>query len=181
MILNNTHDEDALYNNANIYSGDLEWIPEGDQRERLGDVRPLHDDILIAKLRPGQEIEMDLICEKGIGKTHAKWSPVCTAYYRLVPDIRIDEPIEGEDAIELKKLCPNLFDVKDGKAVVIDPRSCDTSRECLRHDKFANKINLGRIKDQFEFHVESLGQYKPQEIVLESLQILKEKANKWQH
>jgi DNA-directed RNA polymerase I and III subunit RPAC1 len=33
---------------------------------------------------------MDLICEKGIGKTHAKWSPVCTAFYRLLPDIRFE-------------------------------------------------------------------------------------------
>jgi DNA-directed RNA polymerase I and III subunit RPAC1 len=30
MVLNNTHDEDTLYNNANVYSGDLEWIPMGD-------------------------------------------------------------------------------------------------------------------------------------------------------
>lgn len=117
-ILNDTHDDEQLYHNANVYSGDLEWIPVGDQKERLGDVRPLHDDILIAKLRPGQEIEMDLICEKGIGKTHAKWSPVCTAYYRLLPDIKFelgDEgPITGEDAQELKKVCPmGVFDIED--------------------------------------------------------------------
>jgi DNA-directed RNA polymerase I and III subunit RPAC1 len=168
MILNNTHDEDKLYNNANVYSGDLEWIPEGDQRERLGDVRPLHDDILIAKLRPGQEIEMDLICEKGIGKTHAKWSPVCTAFYRLVPDIRIKEDIRGEDAKELKKLPCKVFDIEDigGKAFVADQRKCTTCRECIRHEKFANKIDIGKVKDNFEFHVESLGQYKPQDIVL---------------
>jgi len=87
----------------------------GDQRERLGDVRPLHDDILIAKLRPGQEIEMDLICEKGIGKTHAKWSPVCTAFYRLLPDIRVERgAIKGQDAKELKNLCPmGVFDIED--------------------------------------------------------------------
>ena len=53
MILNETHNDEELYNNANVYSGDLKWIPVGDQRERLGDIRPLHDDILIAKLRPG--------------------------------------------------------------------------------------------------------------------------------
>ena len=29
MVLNNTHDEDVLYNNANVYSGDLEWVPMG--------------------------------------------------------------------------------------------------------------------------------------------------------
>jgi hypothetical protein len=63
-------------------------------------IRPVHEDILIAKLRPGQVctfpwpllfsnrinnlpvaqvIELEAWCEKGIGKTHAKWSPVCTA------------------------------------------------------------------------------------------------------
>jgi len=30
MVLNNTHDEEILYNNSNVYSGDLEWIPKGD-------------------------------------------------------------------------------------------------------------------------------------------------------
>lgn len=57
---------------------------------------------------------MDLICEKGIGKTHSKWSPVCTAYYRLLPDIKFKETIKGEDAKELKKLCPmGVFDIED--------------------------------------------------------------------
>jgi len=64
-------------------------------------------------MRPGQEIEMDLICEKGIGKTHAKWSPVCTAYYRLLPDIKVNN-IQGDDAKELKNLCPmGVFDIED--------------------------------------------------------------------
>lgn len=30
MIINSSHDENELYNNANIYSGDLEWVPIGD-------------------------------------------------------------------------------------------------------------------------------------------------------
>ena len=93
IVIKSVHDEEKHYNHANVYSKDLEWIPIGDQKERfrdqgIPDPRPLHDDILIAKLRPGQEIEMELVCEKGIGKTHAKWSPVCTAYYRNLPDIR---------------------------------------------------------------------------------------------
>lgn len=113
MVLDNTHDEDKLYNNANVYSGDLEWVPIGDQKKRLGNVKPLLDDILIAKLRPGQEIEMDLICEKGIGKTHAKWQPVCTTYYRLLPDIEVTG-VKGLEARQLKKLCPmKVFDIED--------------------------------------------------------------------
>jgi DNA-directed RNA polymerase I and III subunit RPAC1 len=57
---------------------------------------------------------MELICEKGIGKTHAKWSPVSTAFYRLVPEITIKEEIKDQDAHELKKLCPmGVFDIED--------------------------------------------------------------------
>jgi len=54
------------------------------------DVGPVFDDILIAKMRPGQEIEMKLIAGKGIGKDHAKFSPVATASYRLLPTIGTD-------------------------------------------------------------------------------------------
>jgi len=56
---------------------------------------------------------MDLICEKGIGKTHAKWSPVCTAFYRLLPDITV-EGVTGQDAKDLKVICPmGVFDIED--------------------------------------------------------------------
>ena len=36
----------------------------------------------IAKLRPGQTIDVVCYCEKGVGKDHAKYSPVATAAYR---------------------------------------------------------------------------------------------------
>ena len=188
-ILNETHDEEKLFNNANILSGDITWESFGGQ----GEVKTLHDDILIAKLRPGQEIEMEMIATKGIGKTHAKWSPVCTAYYRFVPDIRIESPITGDAAHKLKKICPAIFDTKkvgnEGKytnklttvvhAYVKDERAEDTSRECLRHEEFADKINYGKRKDIFEFHVESVGMYRPEEIVMQAIGVLREKAVKW--
>lgn len=49
MILNNTHDEEKLYNNSNILSGDLEFVAQDGQQV----YKPIHDDILIAKMRPG--------------------------------------------------------------------------------------------------------------------------------
>jgi len=185
-------DEELHYNHANVYSGDLEWIPIGDQRERfralgVADPKPLHDDILIAKLRPGQEIEMELVCEKGIGKTHAKWSPVCTAYYRNLPDIRFTEPIVDDEAEELKKVCPmGVFDIEDlgkkkGKQAIVKNGgiACTTCRECIRDERFAAKIDLGKKKQEFEFHVESVGIYTPDELVVEALAKLKEKAVFW--
>lgn len=36
-----------------------------------------------------QEIELVGFLEKGLGKTHAKWSPVATAVYRLEPEFGV--------------------------------------------------------------------------------------------
>lgn len=51
--------------------------------------KPVDDDILLAKLRPGQTISLEAHCTKGVGKEHAKWSPVATAWYRLLPEMRL--------------------------------------------------------------------------------------------
>jgi DNA-directed RNA polymerase I and III subunit RPAC1 len=71
-------------------------------------VAPVHDDIVVAKLKPGQRIEFEAHCRKGVGKAlrssvsdllaillttpycvtgkdHTKYSPVATASYRLMP------------------------------------------------------------------------------------------------
>jgi DNA-directed RNA polymerase I and III subunit RPAC1 len=51
---------------------------------------------------------------KGIGKTHAKWSPVATAKYRMLPEVVLLEDIEGDLADELARTCPvNVFDIED--------------------------------------------------------------------
>ena len=116
-------------------------------QERWG-ISPVHRDILIAKLGPGQEIEAELWCEKGIGLTHTKWSPVCTASYRLMPVIELQKKLQGEEAKELKKKCPvGVFDIEDGKAIVKNLRNCTSCRECLRDESFG--VALGKVKDHF--------------------------------
>lgn len=147
--------------NTEVYSSHLKWVPIGQQSKRFVEsesIRTVHEDILVAKLRPGQEIEAELICVKGIGKTHAKWSPVSTAYYRLMPDIQFKTPIYDDDAETLKKICPmNVFDVEEGdmskKAVVKNPKNCTTCRECIRYPPFKDIIDLGKIKDHYECKV----------------------------
>jgi len=148
----------GLIQNNEVLSSCIQWIPIGQQMKRFIDseaIRVVFDDILVAKLRPGQEIEAELICVKGIGKTHAKWSPVSTAYYRLIPDIQFKNEIYDDDAEALKKLCPmEVFDVKKSdmgiKAYVKNPRNCSTCRECIRYAPFKDNIDLGKIKDHYE-------------------------------
>lgn len=69
---------EEIYNNSIVTSGDLTWEPQGEQSEVFAtkQPRPTNEDIVLAKLRPGQEISMDLHAIKGVGKEHAKWSPV---------------------------------------------------------------------------------------------------------
>mmetsp|Transcript_19969 Transcript_19969/g.33435 ORF Transcript_19969/g.33435 Transcript_19969/m.33435 type:complete len:383 (+) Transcript_19969:120-1268(+) len=103
--------------NASALSGELKWLPQGAQLEMFpeGDhPRAVHDDIVVAKLKPGQRIEFEAHCRKGVGKDHTKYSPVATASYRLLPDIVLNTPITGNDAEELKNLCPmDVFDIED--------------------------------------------------------------------
>lgn len=57
---------------------------------------------------------LQMHCRKGIGKDHAKFSPVATASYRLLPVITLEEEIEGRDAEDLVAKCPlDVFDIED--------------------------------------------------------------------
>lgn len=61
-----------------VYSGHIKWLPIGDQLSiyKESELGPVHDDILIAKMRPGHELDLKLIVVKGVGRDHAKFSPV---------------------------------------------------------------------------------------------------------
>lgn len=193
-------DPTKLYKHAHVYARELEFVLSGRQSTFFageGDaVRSVHPDILLAKMRPGQCIDMEMHCIKGVGADHAKFSPVATASYRLLPTITITQPILGADARKFARCFPKgvigLEDVsaeeagrrgggyegheREKKAVVKNTFKDTVSRECLRHPEFEGKVKLGRVRDHFIFMVESTGQYQSDELFLESVRILKEKA-----
>ncbi|ORZ00813.1 DNA-directed RNA polymerase [Syncephalastrum racemosum] len=175
-------DPKKKYINSHVYSSHLVWEPKGSQAERFKDapIRPVHDDILIAKLRPGQEIDVELHCCKGIGKEHAKWSPVSTASYRLLPEIRILEPITGDAAYRFQKcFSPGVIKVVKENGVPtaqVDKARNDTvSREVLRHKEFENKVQLTRVRDHFIFNIESTGIIPPEDLFVLAINVLEEK------
>jgi len=173
-----TRNSDGSVSGEQVYSSSLEWVPLGNQREKFGNIYPVHPDILIAKLGPGQEIEAELYCEKGTGQMHAKWSPVSTASYRLLPVVSLKQRVKGQEASELKKKCPaGVFDLEDGELFVKNPRNCTSCRECIREDD--SKVQLAKLKDHFIFTVESTGVLHPRDIFREALKELKQKASFW--
>ncbi len=177
------------YVNCNVYASDLVFHPQGQQEKMFegeNAIRPVNPKILIAKLRPGQRIHLRCHCVKGIGSDHAKFSPVATAFYRLLPQITITQPILGADAKKFARCFPRGVigyetDSETGqqKAVVRDPMKDTVSRECLRHDEFKGKVKLGRVRDHFIFSVESTGQFESDELFMESIRLLKAKAERF--
>ena len=171
-----------------IFSGDLIFIPQGEQKKNFYDnknkkynIGLVHDDILLNKLKPGMEIDLECYCIKGIGKTHAKWSPVCTAYYKLLNDIKILKNVQNNEAEQLKQLCPcGVFKINSkGNLEIEDVRKCTSCRECIRQEKFKDFISLGKIADHYEFHIESVGMYTPESIFFRAIDVLKNKINFW--
>lgn len=189
-------DPNMRYVNSNVYARDMKFITQGAQSEYFAGenaIRPVNPDILIAKLRPGQVIKVGCHCIKGIGMDHAKFSPVATASYRLLPQINITSPIIGADAKKFARCFPKGvigYEPCDSdgtsnpngseiKAVVKDPMKDTVSRECLRHDEFKDKVKLGRIRDHFIFSVESTGQFESDELFLDSVRLLKAKVERF--
>jgi len=174
---------DEKYINSNVFSHHLQWDPLDGQSEAFPEgIAPVQDDILIAKMRPGQEIKLQCVCEKGIGKTHAQWSPVATATYRLLPDIQLTKEIKGAEAKAIHASCPmGVFDIEDigskkERLSVARPRSCTMCRECVRPKENQKLIKLLRKRDHFIFSVESTGALKPAVLVEEAIKIFIAKA-----
>jgi len=152
-------DPQKLYTNSSVYSSSIQFVPQGRQSEWFppsAPIKPGNSNILLAKMRPGQAIDLEMHCILGIGRDHAKFSPVATASYRLLPTITIKQPILGADAEKFARCFPKGVvrltkdeATGDKKAVVVDPRKDTVSREVLRHDEFKGKVALGRVRDHF--------------------------------
>lgn len=122
----------------------------------------------------------------GDGKDHAKFSPVATATYRLMPVIELLHDVYDELADELEKYEPGVFKItscsqKNGhsrKAVVCNPYACTMSRNFMRNQKLKESVRISRKPDHFIFSVESVGMLPASIILSESIKVLKRKCER---
>lgn len=187
---------DGTLENERVYSNQLKWLSQGsempdetnakfeeDQSSFLKQARPVHDDILIAKLRPGQTIELECHCIKGVGEEHAKWSPVATAWYKLYPEVVLLHPPPENVLSALCEELPGLISLgQNGNAVIDDAANHEKLLEKVRRlsgePQFSQYLQLRKRKDKFIFIIESTGALKPHEIFSEAILRLNAKCDK---
>lgn len=130
------------------------------------DVKPVHPNTLIVKLLKGQRLELEATAILGRGKNHVKWSPGLV-YYKYKPVIKIIK--NPKDAENIAKICPqNVFEVKEGKLEINKDNllNCHLCEACVEESRGA--IKLEENPEGFVFYVESWGQLKPKEIIVQA-------------
>ncbi|KAF1778213.1 Ribonuclease H-like domain [Phytophthora cactorum] len=151
--------------------------------------------VIIAKLGPGQRLRLSAIAKLGIGKEHAKWSPVAVATYMYDPIITLNQAVLStytpEQKAELYKSCPTeVFETDESyeQFTVGDAMRCMYCDECVKlADSFKDNpeddsaVSIRMREDKFIFSVETTGQLKPEEVVICALDLIREKLSSLKH
>jgi DNA-directed RNA polymerase subunit D len=146
----------------------------GDLKPQDPDIVPVSDKIPIAKMAKGQRIVVEAYARLGIGQDHAKWQPVSTMAYKMIPHVEVD-PKKCEGCEECVEACfRQVFEMQDNKAVVVDEMNCTLCNLCVETCD-VQAITVTYDENSFIVTIESTGAASPEQIVDKGLDVFRNK------
>jgi DNA-directed RNA polymerase II subunit RPB3 len=152
--------------------------------------------IIIAKLNKGQHIKLTCVAKKGIGKMHAKWSPISIIKIKSEPNLKIDletlNSLIGDNLKEkFSKRFAEFFKFEksvskinfsdlflNGRIFFFDKTLSSLVEFFLQEKIDPLKIIINRQeKKNFYIHLESTGALSCKSILKYAIQIMKQKLN----
>lgn len=142
--------------------------------------------IRIMSLAKGQRIHCRCIAQLGVGKVHAKWSPVGTVSMKYTPIVRISKELMDKKDFQYKRefvdTCPKKVFELDPRSQVVtvrDEHDCMFCGDCelFNRDYSEKVVTISQVNNRFEFAVESVGNMPPLLILKEAISVLINKLN----
>lgn len=163
--------KEAIQQSEMVYSEDLETTDPK--------MKPAVDKIPLAKLAPGQKIELEAFARLGKGKEHVKWQPVGTVAYRHVPIIEVDKERSDERDKILVDVCPKkIFTWDDNGLGLTNIIECILCNACVEQCE-TRSVTVRHDERSFIFKVESTGALAPEEIVEKAVEIFLDKTKQF--
>ncbi|KAI3755421.1 hypothetical protein L1987_55219 [Smallanthus sonchifolius] len=182
------NDQTLDVTSKDLYSSDHTVVPVDFSDPSSGYENPEEQrGITIVKLRKGQELRLRAIARKGIGKDHAKWSPAATVTFMYEPEIHINEEMmetlsleEKTSVVESSPTKVFALNPQTQQVEVVDPEAYTYDDEVLKKVEAMGKPGLVEIyakEDSFIFTVESTGAIKASQLVINAIDVLKQKLD----
>lgn len=151
--------------------------------------------VWLLTLGRSQELNLRVVIQKNIAKTHAKFMPVATVAMRYTPDIVLNSDgfakLDVAHRRQWVERCPRQvfrFDGRTEQVLLDDPDACIYCRECLSREppfnRQAEPLVLVRHKRDkrghydFTFTVESTGALPVLQILYDAIDVLRRKLER---
>jgi DNA-directed RNA polymerase subunit D len=159
--------------------GAIETLYSRDLQSEDPEVKPVLDNIPILRFTQGQKVIIQAIARLGKATKHAKFQ-CAVASYKYDPIIEIDKE-KAQYCESLVEVCPpQILKFESNTLKVTDNKKCTLCMQCVEQSTEPGAIEVTTTGKDFLFTLTSFGQMLPQKLLLQTLNLLKEKSEEMQ-